>query len=339
MPPRIALAVTVRDESQLLRANLEYHHHLGVDRAYVYLDEGDDRTSRTVVDLPFVEISECVSPSRFGDRADLRVFVESWSTHLSARQSLNVVDAMARAADAGCEWLISIDADELVCLDRQRAEAGALSARLAGVAPEVVTALFPSLEVAQGLRASDLIFGEGLHFKRGGASMRCEVRDPRDGKRVSRPSFFGHLVGKSAVRLGHPARPLSSHRFVTPAGEPLEHAVVGELLHYYAYDFADSMKRCRSYHGHADRHVTGEAVVPHKLLWIELVNEAGLDSEQLERYYNETIAFDDDARQRLSRWHWTRPFQKPPLVEVPAVIMFFSGRERAPRARSDAPRS
>ena len=339
MPPRIALAVTVRDESRLLRANLEYHHHLGVDRAFVYLDEEEDRTSRSVVDLPFVEISQCVPPARFADVPGLEAFVDGWQTHLSARQSLNVIDAMSRASEQGCEWLLSIDADELVCLDRQRAEAGALSARLAGVAPEVVTALFPNLEVVQGLAASDLIFGEALHFKRRGASMRREVRDPRDGKRVSRPSFFGHLVGKSAVRLGHPARPQSSHHFVTPSGEPLEEAVVGELLHYYAYDSADWVKRCRSYRGHSDRHVSGQPVVPHKLLWIELVNEAGLDSEQLERYYEETIAFDDDALRRLSRWHWTRPFQKPPLVEVPAVIRFFSRQERAPRARSDSPLS
>ncbi len=339
MAPRIALAVTVRDESRLLRANLEYHHHLGVDRAFVYLDEEDDRTSRTVVDLPFVEISQCVPPVRFADVPGLEAFVDGWQTHLSARQSLNVIDAMSRASEQGCEWLLSIDADELVCIDRQWADPGALSERLAKLAPQVDSAWFPNLEVVQGLGEADLIFGEAIYFKRPDTPPRNVIRDPRSGARVSRTSFFGHSAGKSAVRLKRPTRPRSSHHFVTPSGESLTEAIVGELLHYYAYDFDDWVRRCRSYRGHADRHITGQAVEPQKLLWIDLVADQAMSRDALERYYNETIAFDAAALGRLSRRHWSGLFRKPALVEVPAVVRFFSRRERAPRARIDSPRS
>jgi len=327
--PSVALAVTVRNEARLMRAHLEYHHFLGVSRAYVYLDD-DQETAATIADLEYVEMRECVAPERFAGRGGLRHFVEHWHSHLSARQALNVMDAMARAEAHGCDWLLAVDADEIVCLDRRTAGAGSLPIRLAQLPEHVDVASFPNLEVIQMPRTSGLVFRDARLFRSASAPRR-DVTDPRSGAVLTRAACFGHTAGKCAVRSRRGAVPRGSHGFVSERGQPLQARNVGELLHYYAYDFDDWLRRSRNYEGHPHRHVSGAEVEPQKLLWIQLVNESALElalsRDELDRYFRETIAFSPEEIAIHRRRSWRHPL-RPPIVEIPAVADAFSTQAR-----------
>jgi hypothetical protein len=314
-----ALAVTARDEARLLPGHLAYHRLLGIERAYVYLDEPGEVTLRSVAHLDWVSISRCVEPDRFRGVPGLGRFTECWESHMAARQSLNVVDAMSRAEAAGCEWLLSIDADELVCLDRDRMEPGALPRALAKLPSGFSSAWLPNLEVVQQSRCSGLAFREARHFKRLGGPAQA-VHDPRTGQLAGRTWFFGHSDGKSLVRLGRGAVPRSSHRFCTASGGELPTATLGESLHYFAYDFQDWLRRNRNHSGHAARYVSGIPVAAHKLLWIELVDQ--LEESALEGYFARTLALAPDELERLQTRSWRYPLS-PPVVEVRSVAEAF----------------
>jgi hypothetical protein len=312
--------VTVRDEARLLPAHLEYHRLLGVERAYVYLDEPGDATQRSIAHLDWVSTSRCVAAERFRGVPGLERFVACWKTHLAARQALNVADAMGRAEAAGCEWLLAIDADELVCLNRTRAEPGALPRALARLPERVATGWLRNLEVVQCQRSAGLVFREARRFKRRRGPGQ-PIRDPRSGRIVCRAWFFGHDAGKSAVRLGGAAVPAGSHGFLSPDGDALPTASIGELLHYYAYDYRDWIRRNRNYRGHTPHHLSGLAVEAQKLLWIELVET--LDAAALEDYFVQTLVLAPDEIARLEKWRWQRPFQLPCIVEVDSVAEAF----------------
>lgn len=320
MSPRVALAVTARDEARLLPAHLAYHRLLGVERAYVYLDETGDATRRNVERLDFVTAGPCVPAARFAARPELERFVARYDSHLAARQSLNVVDAMERARADGFDWLLSIDADELVCLDRDEPVPGSLPRALQAVPDHCRAAQLPNLEVVQCVRSAGLPFRHARLFKSPGGP-RLPVRDPRNGRLVARTWFFGHRAGKCLVRLGRGAVPGSSHHFATPEGRPLETHVVGEVLHYHAYDFEDWLRRCRNYHGHADRHVSGRAVEAQKLLWIDLVD--ALDRQALHDYFVRTLVPADALVALLTRRTWRRLFRRPCVVEVRSAARAF----------------
>lgn len=210
-----ALAVTARNEARLLAGHLEYHRMLGVEQAYVYLDEAGGATLRSIQHLGWVTTGRCVLPDRFRGSPGLERFVASWESHLAARQALNVMDAMARAEAAGCEWLLSIDADELVCLDRRRTVPDGLARALASLPPEVSAVRLPNLEVVQVQRVPGLVFRDSRLFKLRGGPERA-IRDPRSDRVVCHAWFLGHGAGKSIVRLGTGAIPATVHRLCQP---------------------------------------------------------------------------------------------------------------------------
>ena len=336
MPSRIALAVTARDEARLLPAQLAYHRLLGVEPAFVYLDDPDDATWSSIAHLDWVEVRRCVSPERFRGIPGLERFVAAWARNHTARQCLNVADAMACAHDAGSEWLLSIDADELVCLDRRRTVPDGLARALASLPPEVSAVRLPNLEVVQVQRVPGLVFRDSRLFKLRGGPERA-IRDPRSDRVVCHAWFFGHGAGKSIVRLGTGAIPATVHRFASPAGEPLPTAVLGEILHYYAYDLEDWRRRCRLLDRSNTQHVSGQPVEPQKLLWIELVQE--LAEAQLEEYYGRTLALGPDDLRRLRARGWRGLLRRRQVVEVRSAARAFQEEPALQRYRGDEPAS
>ena len=123
----VALAITVKNERDLIRANVLYHRYLGVQLFYVFLDNTTDDTRDTVSDLDCVAVSHSMTGDRFlesrerrqacADSVRLRETIDKSAEHHDARQVLNTYVAWEQARDAGVEWLVSLDADELVWPD------------------------------------------------------------------------------------------------------------------------------------------------------------------------------------------------------------------------------
>ncbi len=323
----IALVMTVRDERVLLRANLLYHHFLGVDRCFVYDDGSVDGTLDTISDLPFVVVRRSADaattpvPSALAQALDRDFFV--W------RQLLNVVQALDDAQASGIDWLVAIDADELVALDRRVARPNALAQALHGQPRSVDAVLFRPLEVLQRREAYGDVMVEETLFKRDHPGATRTTWNPFTNQVVRIPILYGHRNGKMAVRVKAGTQPRTIHRFVGPTGRSLATRAVGDLLHYYSHDFEAFRNKFRLISAHPDHHLHGGPVVLQKRLWRDVVNHAGLDDEQLREYYRRWVMFDEALIDRLSR---PRRFRlgAAPIVEVTSIRDLMSAGASSP---------
>jgi hypothetical protein len=321
----MALVMSVRDERALLRANLLYHRHLGVERCLVYDDGSTDGTADTVRDLPWVHLAPSVDPERFRDRPELDELVRHAASHAAARQSLNAMAAKDLAREAGFDWLISLDADELVCPDLERSHPGQLQELLAGVPPEVQVVRLTTLEVAPRRLEYAQVFAEETLFQAPGSRLRRRLADPASGRVLTVRGFLGHDDGKSAVRPAVPAKPRTSHRFVAIGGEVLPTARRGYLLHYYCYSASTFAAKWLVPSAAPDAYVTGRPITPRRRVLRDAARHLAGSPDALREYFRRWVMLSEREVRRGLR---TRVLgllpRRPDLVEVPAVRQAFA---------------
>jgi hypothetical protein len=328
----IALVMTVRNEADMLRTNLGYHRFLGVDLMYVYDEGSDDGTPDSVGDLDGVEVLSSVDPSKFSGRSELARMVAGAPSLLTARQALNTVDAMGRARAAGADWLIAIDADELVAIDLANEAPGQLATALGRVPAQAESVIFPTLEMVQRRVVYDDVMAQETLFKRADARrFSRDVWDPFLGKIRRLPVVYGHLAGKSALRLRVDAVPYSVHRFRHANGRRLKDAVVGHLLHYYCVDENAFIRKFRLMREQPDVYLHGEPVPAQKRLWRDVVNRAHLSDDELREYFRRWVMFDQSQLDRLTHRRWGPVPRASAVVEVPAVQRVLQAMAEAPR--------
>jgi hypothetical protein len=318
---RIALVSTVRNEEALLRNNVLYHRYLGVDEFYVYADHPQDRSLETVADLPFVHPRSTVPAAQYAEHPAFQPQVANYR-YVPSRQVLNAFDAIERARGAGVDWLIHLDPDELICLDTERTRRGHLRERLAGIGAAVEMVWFSPIEIVQTGAAYTNVFAEAVLFKRPTRSITRKVIDPMSRAMVSIPSFYGHVAGKSGVRLGADVRPAGPHRFSRMDGRLLRARTIGLLLHYFAYDFRDFYKKLEHMKTQADVMRRGGQRTPQKRLWKAIMNEAAMSRDALEDYYRQWVVFSPpevERWRRRGRLFGLVPLRRPALVQVRSV--------------------
>lgn len=311
--------MTVRDERPLLRANLLFHRHLGVERVYLFDDGSSDGTPESVAPLAFVSLRTSVSPDRFRDRETDPTFLraDTWAT---VRQRLNAWAALEEARDDGLDWLLHVDADELVCPDLRHAPAGQLHEFLAEVPDAVAQVRFRTLEAVQRRVEYGDVFLEETLFKLPEARIRRRIRDPLRGRDIRVEGFYGHRSGKSAVRTGVPARPRSPHVFMAPDGGPLKSRWAGQHLHYYACGASAFATKFRRLRGHPDTWASGAPLEPQQRVWRDLANAAGFGDAELLGYYDSHVRFGEpEVKRLLSPKRFGFLPAAPALVEVTAV--------------------
>lgn len=324
----IALTLTVKDERDLLRPNILYHRYLGVSKFYVFLDGTTDDTRAKVADLGGVELSDSISGESFLVSSERRKAVaECWRLrdtleksvrYHTARQVLNSFAAWEQARDAGIDWLISLDADELVWPGTSSLMENQLSRELSGLAREVEQVRFPPLEVIPRRCPRANVFREGIYFKRSGSRVRREVYDPFRRKthklefaptkyyklgiyRVRRFTWwYGHRRGKWAVRLGPSIAP-SVHQCCRLDGKPLNTVRKMYLLHYLLYSYNDFIKKYRNISNQPNIGLTGIPVQYRKRLWRDIVNSPIFSEALLQDYYKQWIAFGDEDIAHLTQ--------------------------------------
>ena len=319
-PIKIGLVTTVRNEHSLLRPNLLYHHYLGVDAAYVYADDPADTTLETVADLPFVCPRFTVPADKYREHPALAGETEHYQ-YVPSRQVLNVFDAIGEARAAGLDWLFHLDPDELLCPEIDEVRPGDLRTRLSALDPDVQMVWFEPLEIVQTGEAYDNVFAEAVLFKRAIRTMARTVANPVTGTSVSIPSYYGHVAGKSGIRLSADARPANPHRFVGADGASLRAATGGVLLHYFAYDFHDFYKKLLHMKSQSDILRGGAHRTPQKRLWKAIMNGPPMSRQDLEDYYRNWVVFSPEL---LDRWRAHGkllgiPIRRPALVEVHAI--------------------
>src|SRR5690554_2189724 len=208
---KIALVLTVKNEFRLLRNNLLYHKAIGVDRAFVYFDNTTDNGRESIADLDFATISDSVSPGKYAHLEYLHKFTSQAAEHHTARQCLNTFDAQQICESENIDWLISIDADELICTDPIAPTD--LKSFFGTVSDEVEVVNFKTLEALQQKTSYINVFAEETFFKSNKQAFYKSIRNPFTKSPQMFTWWYGHTMGKAAIRSGRDLIPYNVHRY------------------------------------------------------------------------------------------------------------------------------
>ena len=295
---KLGLVMSVRDEAAILRQNLLYHRHAGVDIVYLYDDGSKDGTLGSIRDLAFVRLPERTSPDTFGAAAE--PYAARAAVDQCSRQTLNAFAAVAEARRDGIEWLLHLDADEFASPSLDAATEGGLRELLGSMPPAVSAVRFPTCEMVQRRLEYEDVTTEETLFKRPGARIARMVQDPLRDRSWQLEGFYGHSFGKSAVRLSEGVRPHGVHKFAAADGSELATERRGCLLHYWAHGFSDFRRKHRLT-GPLSTYPTGPPVAAHVRLWRELAHNADFSEDALRDYFARFVLFSADEVARLRR--------------------------------------
>ncbi|MFC1867057.1 glycosyltransferase family 2 protein [Thermodesulfobacteriota bacterium] len=323
---KVGIAITVKNEESLLRYNLLYHHYLGVENFYVFSDGSTDGTIQSIEHLPFVSIYPSLLAKDFKFSSEIREFLEKAETHNTARQCLNVCFAIEKGRECALNWLISLDADELICLDFHNIKKGQLIDFFKSIKPNIEAVRFPTLEIVQRRLMYRNVFAEETLFKLQKNRIRRRIYDPNKNKMWSLNGFYGHTYGKSALRLTVDAKPKTVHEFIKYKGATLNTIKAGYLLHYILYSFDGFINQNKNKMDCPNTYLYGKSVayVP-TLLWRNIVNDPKYPLDYIKNYFETNVMFNQNEVCRLRKNKYFGFFPKRAnLVEVTSVKKTFN---------------
>ena len=144
---RFAITYTVKNEAALLPSSIAYHAAAGCSRFYVFWDGTTDAGPDLLRDRDDVVAQDSVSPDLLPAAGVLSIDASRWAHDSRVRQRVNTAYAATLAAREGIEWLLFIDADELVLGDPGDRGVARIDHMLARVAEDVDQVLAPNVEV------------------------------------------------------------------------------------------------------------------------------------------------------------------------------------------------
>ena len=160
---KVAIVITAKNEERLLKNNLLYHFAIGVSRAYIYFDGASDGGPDSIENMPNVSIQNSVPVDKYNDFEYLNKFTSNAKEHHTARQCLNTYDAKLKCKQEGIDWLISIDADELIIVDK--AKPIQISELFLNVTPDIDLVHFDTKEAVQRRVNYKNVFAEETLYK------------------------------------------------------------------------------------------------------------------------------------------------------------------------------
>ncbi|KAK5835642.1 glycosyltransferase-like KOBITO 1 [Gossypium arboreum] len=231
-----------------------YHKVIGVRTFYLFVEghAASPNVSRVLESIPGVkviyrtkELEEQQAKSRIWNETWLSsFFYKPCNYELFVKQSLNMENAIFMARDAGMDWIIHLDTDELI----YPAGASEYSLRqvLLDLPSDVDLVVFPNYE--SSVERDDIKdpFGEVSMFKKNYDHLPKETYFGlyREATRGNPNYFLTYGNGKEAARVQDELRPNGAHRWhnymKTPNEIKLDNAAV---LHYTYAKFSDLTSR------------------------------------------------------------------------------------------------
>lgn len=112
---KFAITYTVKNEARLLPAALEYHRKIGCSKFYIFWDGTTDNAPELINDDPDVVARNTFRPEELVDVPSwISDIVYVWDTDMDVRKRINTYHAAIAAKEAGIDWLVAIDPDELL---------------------------------------------------------------------------------------------------------------------------------------------------------------------------------------------------------------------------------
>ncbi|XP_019704603.1 glycosyltransferase-like KOBITO 1 isoform X1 [Elaeis guineensis] len=233
---------------------LYYHKVIGVTTFFLFVEgqAAKPNVSAVLESIPGVKVIDRTSEfelkrgkSRFRNETRLSdFFYKSCNYGLFVKQSLNMEKATVLAQDAGMDWIIHLDTDELV--HPAGAREYSLRQLLSDVPSNVDMVIFPNYE--SSIERDDIKdpFTEVSMFKKNYDHLPKETYFSlyKEATRGNPYYFLTYVNGKSAARIQEYLRPNGAHRwhnYMKPPNEiKLEEAAI---LHYTYAKFSDLASR------------------------------------------------------------------------------------------------
>ena len=324
MTPVLAIASTVRGLDSSYRTAIAHHRALGFSRFYLFLDAPSER------DDVLALLGELAGPEI--ELIDRDAAHDAWASTsplygdpelpyarcVVTRQRINLVRAVELARRDGVDWLLHIDADELLAPPLGQDLREWIAAR----ADDFDELFFPNLEALQQQDDYGDPFVEVHTFKRNPYHLSKLQLDLLRYKHERRQFYVAYASGKSmfkpaAIEAG--AVPRSVHQFGPDLYGPrmlVQDRLEGPtLLHYPMVGFVSLLRRVGGFN--LDRVNQYEVLSdnPNNLLREarRALTEHGLGA--LQEFYREWVRYADAAElARLHRWgvlHELEPERQP----------------------------
>lgn len=309
----VSICMTVKNEVQFLARNLHYHRAAGVDAFYIFDDGSTDGTLDSIREMPGVHISPSVDPTDFLSHPHLGWIAEKAFKMNTGRQVLNLHVALQQARLAGHEWIISLDADELLFLKDPLGIEGSLTRYFETILPDIETVVFLPAELVPTRIHSDHPFMQNSHFRTASRKDARTIYDPYTQKDIRITNFIGHTCGKSATRTRPDIMHQTVHGFISVEHGELRQQKAKWLLHYNISSFEHFINKYSRFIGHSEAFLYGAPIEKQRALLIKLVNDPAMTKELLMAYYQNNLLEDIE---RLDKHPDIRIFKK--------VARFFS---------------
>ncbi|MGB5982873.1 MAG: glycosyltransferase family 2 protein [Nonlabens sp.] len=325
---KIAIVITAKNEERLLKSNLQYHFAVGVNKAYIYFDGATDGGPDSIRDIPQVEVQDSVNPETYSHLSFLDKFTTMADEHHTARQCLNTYNATLKCKRDGIDWLISIDADEVIIADKN--EPAPLTTLFDGVSEDVDLIHFNTKEAVQRRNEYDNVFADETLFKSTHLFKRKlerpskEIHDPFLKKNTKISYWMGQFQGKSAIRVASDLIPKNVHRYKHKDGSLLKQIEKGLVLHYHAFDQPDFIKKFTNFKKHPDNFLAGSDVGYVKKLWRDVVNSDDIEAHYRNNYFQNNIMFTESEINKMSsKIFGILPRKQKPFEKITSVKKAF----------------
>jgi hypothetical protein len=327
----VGLVITVKNEARIIRHNLLYHKAIGVDKAFVYFDDSTDKGKDSISDLDFVEITNSVSEKHYENIKSLGHFNLNAKEHHTARQCLNTYDAIQKCKILNIDWLISIDADELVITDTSKVSRLKEFFKTVDTTIDVIN--FRPYEALQVETNYDNVFAELTIFKKTPKfkqkidQIYKQHFNPFTKKYIKFSYWYGQHMGKSAIRVNSTMEiiPKNVHRYIFVDKTPVNSIDVIGLLHYHIYDSKDFIKKFKNFANHPNTFLSGNKVDHIKILFRDVVNSGVYDYNGLIKYFEDYIMFKpsevENLRKNRNRFFLKR--KEKAIIKITSVEAVF----------------
>lgn len=249
---RVCATTTLRESLETTRSFLSYHLNVGIDHIYVFLDDPTDSVGGRLAADSRLTVTAC--DTTHWDRVGV---TEGADAPIEARQLANTNAALRWARDAGFDWIVHLDGDELLNLRTP------LHHLLDEVPESADAVLLPLLEAVPSRPDHNRPFLEITHFKAAGYKRnvwnRYRIREPHrpQWSRFQRRLTLARALGARTIRGNDYYRGAYMPRALVRVGRPVEWLLIkgpvmadggrpravitdrAELLHFIAPTFAD----------------------------------------------------------------------------------------------------
>jgi hypothetical protein len=273
---KFALTFTVKNESRLLPSAIEFHLAAGCSRIYLFWDNTTDNGPDLIAKYPQVAARKSLRPEEFENSPDwLARILPAWELDLDVRKIANTYYAALDAAKNGIEWLVNIDVDELILMNREeQALEDHIPKYLERVSEDIDQVLVPNVESVPTAAETENPFLDCTYFfdrfpkteaawrysraalyratrspkligwydwlfyeVRFAGALQRMMRDPATKRRIPGTYFLAYSSHKSFIRTGRAANfEFATHGWKSYLGRPRS-VRMGNILHFDMLDY------------------------------------------------------------------------------------------------------